>query len=67
MSHCLFFFCLSVWAIRLYKFFTIQSDIFVILPFLLVILVIIFDTLNFDRPQNLAFIQYILRTSILKN
>lgn len=67
MSNCLFFFCLFVQAISLYKFFTTRSDIFALLPFLLVILVLIFDTLDFDKPQNLAFIRYISGTSILKN
>lgn len=67
MSNCLFFFCLFVRAISLYKFFATRSDIFALLPFLWVILVIIFDTLDFDKPQNLAFIRYISGTSILKN
>lgn len=67
MSNCLFSFCLSAQATSLYKFFPTRSDIFALLPFLLVILVIIFGTLGFDKPRNQAFIHYILGTSTLKN
>lgn len=62
MSSYLFFFFIFKWVTILYKFSTPLSDIFAILPFLLVVLVIIFGILDSDRPQNLASIHCISRT-----